>query len=209
MLSNVRLCKKVININMLYYYGHYPAFNVFTEASSVFMCKICNLFSPRKSLLLSHVVETHTSEDGNAEDFIIPLKPLQSPLEQSTGQCSHCSFGKTWHVHILKIESECCFNIAESVVKRKRGRPKGSTKKPQSDELRSGKVSGQPKNEISDVQSESTAESQTEDISDLECKNCQRKFSNKRQSSKHICFAELKVVPDEDAGHGRSVLTFC
>ncbi|XP_062847085.1 zinc finger protein ZFAT-like [Trichomycterus rosablanca] len=143
------------------------------DASSVFMCKICNLFSPNKSLLLSHVLETHTSEDGNAEDIIIPLKPLLSPQEQST----------------------------ERVVKRKRGRPKGSTKKPQADELRSNKVSGQPKNETSDVQSESTAESQTEDANDLECKKCQRKFSNKRQSSKHICFAELKVVPDEDELH--------
>lgn len=43
------------------------------------MCKICNLFSPNKSLLLSHVLEKHTDEGGDAEDIIIPLKPLQSP----------------------------------------------------------------------------------------------------------------------------------
>lgn len=42
------------------------------------MCKICNLFSPNKSLLLSHVIEKHTDEGGNGEDIIIPLKPLQT-----------------------------------------------------------------------------------------------------------------------------------
>lgn len=52
---------------------------VFTDESSVFMCKICNLFSPNKSLLLSHVLDEHADRGGDAEDIIIPLKPLQSP----------------------------------------------------------------------------------------------------------------------------------
>ncbi|XP_076826313.1 zinc finger protein ZFAT [Brachyhypopomus gauderio] len=142
------------------------------EGSSVFMCKICNLFSPSKPLLLSHVIETHTNTGDDADDVIIPLQPLQPPEAPST----------------------------EGVVKRKRGRPKGSTKKVQADEPKSNEVSSQPKNETADVQSESDL--QSEDVTGLECKKCQRKFSNKRQISKHICFAELKEAVEEEEFHG-------
>ncbi|XP_017327742.1 zinc finger protein ZFAT [Ictalurus punctatus] len=138
------------------------------EGSSVFMCKICNLFSPNKSLLLSHVLEKHTDEGGDAEDIIIPLKPLQSP------------------------------QVPEG-IKRKRGRPKGSTKKAQADVQRPNKLSSQPKKDIADVLTESPIKAQhAEDGTGLECKKCQRKFSNKRQISKHICFADLRDVPDDD-----------
>ncbi|KAI4882454.1 hypothetical protein NFI96_033348 [Prochilodus magdalenae] len=148
------------------------------EGSSVFMCKICNLFSPNKSLLLSHVLETHTKEGSDADDVIVPLKPLQSSEAPST----------------------------ESVVKRKRGRPKGSTKKVQADKARSSKASVQPKKETSsqNEQPESVAEQQSEDDTGLECRKCQRKFSNKRQISKHICFAGLREVTDEDWSHGNN-----
>ncbi|XP_066539989.1 zinc finger protein ZFAT-like isoform X2 [Hoplias malabaricus] len=137
-----------------------------TEGSSVFMCKICNLFSPSKSLLLSHVLETHKKEGDEADGVIILLKPLQSP----------------------------------GVVKRKRGRPKGSTKKVQVEKVRSSKASSQRKEEASDV----VAEQLTEDDTDLECKKCQRNFSNKRQISKHICFAGLKEIADDDENHGNN-----
>ncbi|XP_060726877.1 zinc finger protein ZFAT-like isoform X1 [Tachysurus vachellii] len=139
------------------------------EGSSVFMCKICNLFSPNKSLLQSHVLEKHSDEDGAAEDFIIPLKPLHVP----------------------------------EVIKRKRGRPKGSTKKAQADVPGPNQFSSQSKKDDCDVLSESPVKPQhTEDGTGLECKKCQRKFSNKRQISKHICFAELK---DEDDFHGEDI----
>lgn len=138
------------------------------EGSPVFMCKICNLFSPNKSLLHSHVLEKHADEGGDAEDIIIPLKPLHVP----------------------------------EGVKRKRGRPKGSTKKIQADVQGPNQLSSQPNKAVSDALSESPIQPQhTEDGTGLECKKCQRKFSNKRQISKHICFAELKDVPDEDGFH--------
>ncbi|KAL7874979.1 hypothetical protein SRHO_G00059490 [Serrasalmus rhombeus] len=148
------------------------------EGSPVFMCKICNLFSPNKSLLLSHVLETHTKEESDADDVIIPLKPLQSPQAPP----------------------------ADGVVKRKRGRPKGSTKKVQADKLRLSKASSQPKKEMCspNMQPESVAEQQSEDDAGLECRKCQRKFSNKRQISKHICFAGLKEVIDDDENHGNN-----
>ncbi|XP_026863072.2 zinc finger protein ZFAT isoform X1 [Electrophorus electricus] len=146
------------------------------EGSSVFMCKICNLFSPSKPALLSHVHETHGDQGDDAEDLIIPLKPLQRPEAPST----------------------------EGVIKRKRGRPKGSTKKVQADETKSNKASGQPKKETADVPSELELTMLSEDGSAYECKKCQRKFSNKRQISKHICFAELKETAEEDDFHGQN-----
>ncbi|XP_072536439.1 zinc finger protein ZFAT isoform X2 [Salminus brasiliensis] len=149
------------------------------EGPPVFMCKICNLFSPSKSLLLSHVFETHTKDGDDADEVIIPLKPLQSPQAPS----------------------------ADGVVKRKRGRPKGSTKKAQADKVRSNKASSQSKKETPDAQPESVAEQQSEDDIGLECKKCHRKFSNKRQISKHICFAGLKEAADEDENQGHNLDT--
>uniref|UniRef100_A0A8B9RAF6 Zinc finger and AT hook domain containing n=1 Tax=Astyanax mexicanus TaxID=7994 RepID=A0A8B9RAF6_ASTMX len=148
------------------------------------MCKICNLFSPNKSLLLSHVLENHTKEGDDAEEVIIPLKPLQSPQAQPAG--SHF------------------FLFVDGVVKRKRGRPKGSTKKVQADKVRTNKASSQPKKEMPAAQPESAAEQQNEDDTGLECKKCHRKFSNKRQISKHICFAGLKEAADEEENHGHN-----
>lgn len=91
-------------------------------------------------------------------------------------------------------------------IKRKRGRPKGSTKKAQAEEQRHNKLFSPSKKEVSDVLSESPVKPQhAEDDTGLECKKCQRKFSNKRQISKHICFAQLKNVPDEDDLHSKSL----
>lgn len=91
-------------------------------------------------------------------------------------------------------------------IKRKRGRPKGSTKKAQADVQMPNKLSSQPKKEISNVLSEPPDKPQhSEDATGLECKKCQRKFRNKRQISKHICFAELADVPDEDDFHSKSL----
>lgn len=47
------------------------------------MCKLCNLFSPNKSELLSHVSEKHTEEGTSVDDIIIPLQPLTVPTNAS------------------------------------------------------------------------------------------------------------------------------
>ncbi|KAI2655242.1 Cytoplasmic dynein 1 intermediate chain 1 [Labeo rohita] len=143
------------------------------DGSSVFMCKICNLFSPSKPLLLSHVNETHSNEGGDPDTFIIALKPLTTQEPQSS----------------------------EVVVKRKRGRPKGSTKKVQPEKVQ--KKPNQEK-ESTEIQPLTVAEEPSEDGSDLECKKCNRVFSNRRQISKHICFVGLKEAADEEEYNGNN-----
>uniref|UniRef100_A0A672SEI5 Zinc finger and AT-hook domain containing n=1 Tax=Sinocyclocheilus grahami TaxID=75366 RepID=A0A672SEI5_SINGR len=133
------------------------------------MCKICNLFSPSKPLLLSHVTETHSNEGGDPDTFIIALKPLTTQEPQST----------------------------EVVVKRKRGRPKGSTKKVQPETVQK-RTPNQQEKESTAIQPVAIAEEPSEDGSDLECKKCNRVFSNRRQISKHICFVGLKEAADEE-----------
>ncbi|ROL47804.1 Zinc finger protein ZFAT [Anabarilius grahami] len=145
------------------------------DGASVFMCKICNLFSPSKPLLLSHVIETHSNEGGDPDTFIIALKPLTTQEPQSS----------------------------DVVVKRKRGRPKGSTKKVQPENVQK-KTSSQQEKESTDIQPGTVAEEQSEDGSDLECKKCNRMFSNRRQISKHICFVGLKEAADEEEYNGHN-----
>eukprot|EP00064_Thunnus_orientalis_P011645 superscaffoldBa00001698_g11676 len=70
-------------------------------AGSVFMCRLCNLFSPSRPLLLAHCSQLHPQQEP-PDDIIIALQPLVA---------------------------EPAGTLAESPVKRKRGRPKGSTKK--------------------------------------------------------------------------------
>lgn len=68
-------------------------------------------------------------------------------------------------------------------------------------------MSSQPKKDIADVLTESPIKAQhAEDGTGLECKKCQRKFSNKRQISKHICFADLRDVPDDDDFQSKELL---
>ncbi|XP_061028101.1 zinc finger protein ZFAT isoform X5 [Eubalaena glacialis] len=91
----------------------------------------------------------------------------------------------------------CCGTLEFSVMKRKRGRPKGSTKKaspeeelaennviPSGDSLRAPEGGG------------SLAPSS------LECSKCCRKFSNPRQLRKHICIIVLNLGEEEgEAGN--------
>lgn len=93
------------------------------------------------------------------------------------------------------------FYLADVVVKRKRGRPKGSTKKVQTENVQK-KTSSQQEKESTDIQPGTVAEEQSEDGSDLECKKCNRMFSNRRQISKHICFVGLKEAADEEEYNG-------
>ncbi|XP_061028099.1 zinc finger protein ZFAT isoform X3 [Eubalaena glacialis] len=145
------------------------------ENPAIFMCKCCNLFSPSQSELLSHVSEKHAEEGVNVDEIIIPLRPLSTPEPTNPG----------------KTGDEF------SVMKRKRGRPKGSTKKaspeeelaennviPSGDSLRAPEGGG------------SLAPSS------LECSKCCRKFSNPRQLRKHICIIVLNLGEEEgEAGN--------
>uniref|UniRef100_A0A663LL82 Zinc finger protein ZFAT n=1 Tax=Athene cunicularia TaxID=194338 RepID=A0A663LL82_ATHCN len=138
------------------------------------MCKLCNLFSPNQSELLSHVSEKHTEEGTNVDDIIIPLQPLTTPTN-------------------LNKDGEELL-----VVKRKRGRPKGSTKKfcvdedvaennpAPSEETPPGTEEGPELSEVSP--------------GSLECKKCNRKFSNTRQLRKHICIIVLNEGEEEGDG---------
>nr|XP_057939523.1 zinc finger protein ZFAT-like isoform X2 [Doryrhamphus excisus] len=144
--------------------------SIIMRAGSVFMCRLCNLFSPTRSLLLAHCSEIHPLH-GPSEDIIVALQPLAGvPLE----------------------------TLTESPVKRKRGRPKGSTKKPRTDcsDAREDSTHFPEDN----VQRQSTqkedgdTQGENDRISGLKCNDCHRLFSNRRQIVKHIC---LKA-PDED-----------
>uniref|UniRef100_A0A1A8LHI4 Zinc finger and AT hook domain containing n=1 Tax=Nothobranchius pienaari TaxID=704102 RepID=A0A1A8LHI4_9TELE len=70
-------------------------------AASVFMCRLCNLFSPSRSQLLAHCSQLHPQQTS-PEKIIIALQPLPA---------------------------EAAEKLPENPVKRKRGRPKGSVKK--------------------------------------------------------------------------------
>uniref|UniRef100_A0A8C7JCT7 Zinc finger and AT-hook domain containing n=1 Tax=Oncorhynchus kisutch TaxID=8019 RepID=A0A8C7JCT7_ONCKI len=123
------------------------------------MCKLCNLFSPHRAQLLSHVSEKHHTEGLNPDDIIVALMPLTAPLE----------------------------NGGDSPVKRKRGRPKGSTKKivadgPMTETTKAGPVD----------------EEEPEDNNALDCKKCNRVFGNRRQIMKHICLMDLREDEDQE-----------
>ncbi|XP_058524439.1 zinc finger protein ZFAT isoform X2 [Ochotona princeps] len=140
------------------------------ENTAIFMCKCCNLFSPSQSELLSHVSEKHREEGVNVEDIIIPLRPLSSPEPPNPS----------------KPGDEFL------VMKRKRGRPKGSTKKPSTEEeLVESVVSS------SEAGAETTEEGSPPAPSSLECSKCSRKFSNARQLRKHICIIVLNLGEEE------------
>lgn len=91
-------------------------------------------------------------------------------------------------------------SLAElSVLKRKRGRPKGSTKKPSTEEELAESVAG-----LSAACPLTPEEDRSPAPSRLECTKCSRKFSNTRQLRKHICIIVLNLGEDEgDAGNCR------
>uniref|UniRef100_A0A670JKD6 Zinc finger protein ZFAT n=1 Tax=Podarcis muralis TaxID=64176 RepID=A0A670JKD6_PODMU len=133
------------------------------------MCKLCNLFSPNQSQLLSHVSEKHSEEGIKVDDIVIPLRPLTTPA------------------NLNKNGEELL------VVKRKRGRPKGSTKKFYADEELAESSNCAP-SEAAPVGPEEGGELAEVPPGNLECRKCNRKFSNSRQLRKHICI----IVKPED-----------
>uniref|UniRef100_A0A8C5N2A3 Zinc finger and AT-hook domain containing n=1 Tax=Leptobrachium leishanense TaxID=445787 RepID=A0A8C5N2A3_9ANUR len=135
---------------------------------SIFMCKLCNLFSPSHSELLLHVSENHAKDGLSPDHIIIPLKPLVQPT--TNGEDLH-------------------------VIKRKRGRPKGSTKKTILEDEASENGSVLPlENKLDGEGARLTPEPEPEV---LECRKCNRTFSNTRQLKKHIC---IIVLMDDDEG---------
>uniref|UniRef100_A0A674C8S0 Zinc finger and AT-hook domain containing n=1 Tax=Salmo trutta TaxID=8032 RepID=A0A674C8S0_SALTR len=143
--------------------------------SSIFMCKLCNLFSPHRAQLLSHVSEKHHTEGLNPDDIIVALMPLTASLEKG----------------------------GDSPVKRKRGRPKGSTKKIVADgPMIETTSSNQKKQKQQTVEAQSEAGlvdgEEPEDDNALDCKKCNRVFGNRRQIMKHICLIDLREDEDQE-----------
>ncbi|XP_068426739.1 zinc finger protein ZFAT isoform X3 [Clinocottus analis] len=151
-------------------------------AGSVFMCRLCNLFSPSRAQLLVHCSTLHTKHEP-PDDIIIALQPLAGePVEK----------------------------LAESPVKRKRGRPKGSTKKtctdltesktdsPRSDVQREGERNA----EEGDKEYSSAQGEDDNGRLGLECRDCRRSFSNRRQIRKHICLREEEEEEEEEEENG-------
>uniref|UniRef100_UPI0037E9490D zinc finger protein ZFAT n=1 Tax=Semicossyphus pulcher TaxID=241346 RepID=UPI0037E9490D len=137
---------------------------------SVFMCRLCNLFSPSRSQLLAHCSQLHPQQEPS-DDIIVALQPLVGePVETPSGQI-------------------------ESPVKRKRGRPKGSKNKTHSD-----LKEGNSEEKEGDTQSSTKEAESTDGILGLECRNCRRSFSNRRQILKHICLREEEEEDREDNG---------
>ncbi|XP_074510287.1 zinc finger protein ZFAT isoform X2 [Sebastes fasciatus] len=155
-----------------------------TAAGSVFMCRLCNLFSPSRSQLLTHCSQLHPQQEP-PDDIVIALQPLAGePVE----------------------------TLTESPVKRKRGRPKGSTKKTRTDltDLTEGKADSthspeenvqreeEGNKEAGDRQCSAIQDERHGGISGLECRDCHRSFSNRRQILKHICLKEEVEEEDEE-----------
>ncbi|XP_012925043.1 zinc finger protein ZFAT isoform X1 [Heterocephalus glaber] len=145
------------------------------ENTAIFMCKRCNLFSPNQSELLSHVSEKHRDGGVNVDDIIIPLRPLSTPEPLNPSRTGD----------------------EFSVMKRKRGRPKGSTKKPSAEEdLAENTVSPNGDGQLAPEEGSGLTPSS------LECSKCCRKFSNTRQLRKHICIIVLNLGEEEgEAGN--------
>ncbi|XP_036904488.1 zinc finger protein ZFAT [Sturnira hondurensis] len=149
------------------------------ENPAIFMCKCCNLFSPSQSELLSHVSEKHSEEGINVDEIIIPLRPLSTPEPTNPSTTG----------------DELC------ITKRKRGRPKGSTKKPSTEEELSESMAGP-----SAAGPPAPEEGRGPAPSRLECAKCSRRFSNARQLRKHVCIIVLDLGGDEGGAGNESDL---
>uniref|UniRef100_A0A8C3YPP8 Zinc finger protein ZFAT n=1 Tax=Catagonus wagneri TaxID=51154 RepID=A0A8C3YPP8_9CETA len=140
------------------------------ENPAIFMCKCCNLFSPSRAELLSHVAEKHAEEGVSVDEIVIPLRPLSAPEPSNPGRAGD----------------------ELSITKRKRGRPKGSTKKPgPEEELAENSATPSEDSPPAPEEGSSLAPSR------LECSKCCRKFSNTRQLRKHVCIIVLNLGDEE------------
>ncbi|XP_075897261.1 zinc finger protein ZFAT [Nelusetta ayraudi] len=152
-------------------------------AGCMFMCRLCNLFSPSHTQLLTHCSQEH-SQHGTPDDIIISLKPLPGEPAET---------------------------LTSSPEKRKRGRPKGSKKKPcrnlaegKADSTHSPEHALQKEDENKKNRKHFTLEEENHcGILGLECRLCHRSFSNRRQILKHICLGE-EEVEDAEEKNGRN-----
>ncbi|XP_029928604.1 zinc finger protein ZFAT isoform X2 [Myripristis murdjan] len=144
-------------------------------AGTMFMCRLCNLFSPSRSQLLTHCSQLHPQQEP-PDDIIVALQPLPAETVET---------------------------LTESPVKRKRGRPKGSTKKKQSD-WTEDKTCSTLSPEEKDKEEEKKKEDRDsqgdshDGMLGLECRKCHRSFSNRRQILKHICLKEEDGEEEEE-----------
>ena len=106
-----------------------------------------------------------------------------------------------YYIHNHKI-ARGYFILIDCTVKRKRGRPKGSTKKVHTEDTLLGTSPNAKPNHRPEVQAQATEELQDESSDALDCKKCKRKFCNRRQIMKHICFIGLKEEGDEEEDNG-------
>eukprot|EP00063_Salmo_salar_P064439 XP_014039274.1 PREDICTED: zinc finger protein ZFAT-like isoform X2 [Salmo salar] len=173
--------------------------------SSIFMCKLCNLFSPHRAQLLSHVSEKHHTEGLNPDDIIVALMPLTAPLEKGGGEhlLKATRDTKGGGEHLFKAAKDTKGGGGDSPVKRKRGRPKGSTKKIVADgPMTETTSSNQKKQKQQTVEAQSEAGlvdgEEPEDDNALDCKKCNRVFGNRRQIMKHICLIDLREDEDQE-----------
>lgn len=68
-----------------------PPFLSVSPAGSVFMCRLCNVFSPSRSQLLAHCSQLHPQQEP-LDDIIIALQPLVAdPVEKLAGQSTTTS----------------------------------------------------------------------------------------------------------------------
>ncbi|KAJ0000219.1 hypothetical protein NQD34_012061 [Periophthalmus magnuspinnatus] len=136
------------------------------KGAAVFMCRLCNLFSPSHSQLLVHCSQVH-QQQGSSHDFIITLQPLDP-----------------------QHADKPTVHLSETPSKRKRGRPKGSANK------RNKEVSpGYTEDNVETEGERNEQDGKEEEELGLECKQCLRTFSNRRQILKHIC---LKVEEEDE-----------
>lgn len=93
------------------------------------------------------------------------------------------------------------------VVKRKRGRPKGSTKKCYAEEESAENTTSAPSES---VQPGPEGGGGLADVpaDNLECQKCNRKFSNSRQLRKHICILVKNEDLEEEGDSGELKLCY-
>ncbi|XP_078724564.1 zinc finger protein ZFAT isoform X2 [Lampetra fluviatilis] len=156
---------------------------------ALYMCRLCNQFSPNKTRLLSHVTECHPGEDEPPGTIVILLQPLSEAGVANSGQLE---------------------------VKKKRGRPKGSRKKSSVDASDASEVDDNTKAKTHSEKSNPASTVGTEELQvyidcggeggpvnnnpdgepepeeqvahdQMNCGKCRRRFSNQRQLRKHRC----------------------
>uniref|UniRef100_A0A8C2X5D8 Zinc finger and AT hook domain containing n=1 Tax=Cyclopterus lumpus TaxID=8103 RepID=A0A8C2X5D8_CYCLU len=121
-----------------------------SAAGSVFMCRLCNLFSPSRAQLLVHCSTLHTKQEP-PDDIIIALQPLAGgPVETLAGK--------------IICNTNCVSRCGHS------------------DYFFPPPVLGESH----------------DGISGLECRDCHRSFSNRRQIRKHICLREEEEEEEEE-----------